>query len=125
MKLAGINLAAIAMFLAASGAATIAAPALAQNGDGAPAADSPAGPSAAPVSSDVVPAVDVAPVWSVAQAEQLISFINGLDKDGLNPADYKPEALTAAILLGAGQALDAEFIRAFTWVAEDLRDGRT
>lgn len=68
---------------------------------------------------------ELAPVWSVAQAETLLAVINAAGQEGLNPADYLPHQLSAAIALGAGKALDEEFVRTFTWLAEDLRDGRT
>lgn len=77
-----------------------------------------------PVALEPVPSKP-APVWSAAHAEKLLTFITMSDQEGLNPADYQPEALAAAIAAGPGKALDDEFIRAFTWLAEDLRDGRT
>ena len=66
-----------------------------------------------------------APSWQVAQAEQLLSFIKRIGNEGLFPRDYQPEALQAAIAAGPGPRLNDTATRLFTWVAEDLRDGRT
>jgi murein L,D-transpeptidase YcbB/YkuD len=63
--------------------------------------------------------------WSADQARDLLSFIAGLDAEGLDPADYDPDALAAAIEAGEGKALNMAASRAFIWVVEDLRDGRT
>ena len=66
-----------------------------------------------------------APDWQVAQAQQLLNFIKGIGNEGLFPRDYQPEALQAAIAAGPGPRLNEVATRLFTWVAEDLRDGRT
>jgi L,D-transpeptidase YcbB len=54
----------------------------------------------------------------------LVTLIGGLGAEGLVPADYQPEALKAAIAAGAGDRLDELASRMFSWVIEDLRDGR-
>lgn len=81
-------------------------------------------PAAAP---DVVAETveEAKPVWSAESAKQLLTAINGLGSEGLKPADYLPEKLKAAIDSGDSAAIEAEATRAFVWVAEDLRDGRT
>ncbi len=63
--------------------------------------------------------------WNVAAAGKLLAAIEGIGAEGLNPADYRPDALRQAIADGDGQALDAAGSRAFVWLVEDLRDGRT
>ena len=63
--------------------------------------------------------------WSTADAEALLAFIDGIDAEGLNPADYRPDALRAAVAAGEGMDLDTLASRTFTWLVEDLRDGRT
>jgi L,D-transpeptidase YcbB len=63
--------------------------------------------------------------WTVSDAQALLATIKGIDAEGLYPADYKPQELAAAIAGGPGQALDQVASRAFDWLAEDLRDGRT
>ena len=106
----------------------------------APVATSPSEPAAkpgetaAPVTATVQPlpvptpvAPDPNPVmaWSLANAKALASVIEGIGKEGLTPADYQPAALRAAIAKGEGPDLDALASKSFTWLTEDLRDGRT
>lgn len=64
-------------------------------------------------------------VWPASAAEELLYVIGHVGKDGLNPEDYEPEALRSAIAGGEGAALNAVASRTFTWLVEDLRDGRT
>lgn len=68
--------------------------------------------------------VDVMP-WTLAQATSLAAVINTMGDEGLNPADYRPAELTAALGAGEGPALDALATELFVWLVEDLRDGRT
>ena len=75
---------------------------------------------------------DLAPVgyaqtmpWSQGNAQALLDFIGTIDKEGLNPSDYEPDALRAAIAAGEGTELDALASETFAWLVEDLRDGRT
>ncbi len=63
--------------------------------------------------------------WPVAHARALLAFAADVDSEGLNPADYRTDALRAAIEAGPGPELDAIASQAFTWLVEDLRDGRT
>jgi murein L,D-transpeptidase YcbB/YkuD len=51
--------------------------------------------------------------------------VEGIAAEGLKPADYRPEELRAAIAAGPGTLLDEAASRTFTWLVEDLRDGRT
>ena len=89
-----------------------------------------------PISSPVVqgqgafadpasPHLDEVQQWPVASAEKLLAAIDGMEAEGLVPADYKPDELRAAIDAGEGPALDSLASRTFTWLVEDLRDGRT
>lgn len=73
------------------------------------------------------PAEVVEPVmhWPLADAQALLTVIEGIGAEGLAPADYKPAALTAAIAAGEGPELDDVASHSFAWLAEDLRDGRT
>jgi murein L,D-transpeptidase YcbB/YkuD len=68
--------------------------------------------------------VEVMP-WTLAQANALLTVINNIDNEGLNPGDYLPGQLSAALETGEGQALDELATELFVWLAEDLRDGRT
>ncbi len=63
--------------------------------------------------------------WTVGDAQALVRVITGIGAEGLNPADYQPEALQRAVEQGVGPALDEQASRSFDWLAEDLRDGRT
>ncbi len=63
--------------------------------------------------------------WPVEDARALLSVIQGIGKEGLIPADYLPTELSDQIAVGESDALDQIASRAFTWLAEDLRDGRT
>ena len=63
--------------------------------------------------------------WSRADAAALLTAILGIEAEGLIPADYQPEALRNAIAAGEGTTLDSVASRVFSWLAEDLRDGRT
>lgn len=86
----------------------------------APAATSAPAPSATPTTVAMT-----VQKWNVADATALLTAIKVSDADGLIPADYQPKALEAAIAAGEGAALDEQASRSFTWLAEDLRDGRT
>ena len=44
--------------------------------------------------------------------------------EGLDPADYQPEALRAAIAAGEGEELDRVASTIFGWIVADYRDGR-
>lgn len=90
--------------------------------------------ASAPVDADATPApptIQPLPLpepvmhWSRANAAALLTYILGIEAEGLIPADYQPEALRAAIAAGEGPELDSAASKAFSWLAEDLRDGRT
>jgi len=63
--------------------------------------------------------------WPIADAQSLLNVIASSDEEGLIPADYQPDALRDAIAQGEGDALNDQASRSFSWLAEDLRDGRT
>jgi murein L,D-transpeptidase YcbB/YkuD len=63
--------------------------------------------------------------WNVADARALATVIAGIGSEGLDPKEYKPDELAAAIAAGPGAALDEAASRSFAWLVEDLRDGRT
>src|SRR5688500_20366763 len=60
--------------------------------------------------------------WPVAHARKLLTVIESVGAEGLDPADYRPGALRAAIETGPGPELDAIASQMFTWLVEDLRD---
>jgi len=63
--------------------------------------------------------------WPLQDAQALLATIQGIKSEGLFAKDYRPEALKAAIAAGPGEALDQVASKAFSWLVEDLRDGRT
>jgi len=63
--------------------------------------------------------------WPVAHARTLLEVVESIDAEGLKPADYRPRDLRTAIEAGPGPQLDEVASQVFTWLVEDLRDGRT
>ncbi len=63
--------------------------------------------------------------WSVDNAMALLAVIEGIGSEGLEPEDYRPDLLREEIAKGESRALDMRASGAFTWLVEDLRDGRT
>lgn len=90
-----------------------------------PAPTTPAAAPALPTTEAELTIDEPTMVWPLDRANALLGVIQGIEAEGLNPADYQLEALRAAIAAGAGAALDSQASRSFAWLAEDLRDGRT
>lgn len=63
--------------------------------------------------------------WSLADARALLAVVSGIEAEGLLPADYREDDLRKAIAAGEGLALNEVASTSFSWLAEDLRDGRT
>ncbi|WP_238473972.1 L,D-transpeptidase family protein [Altericroceibacterium spongiae] len=81
--------------------------------------------------------------WNREDARALLTFIEGISAEGLNPQDYQPNELRQALdgdeggvssnvdswsmfdATGEEPQLDEVASRSFTWLVEDLRDGRT
>ncbi len=63
--------------------------------------------------------------WPAERAQQLLEVVMAISAEGLDPADYRPDELRAAILAGEGDLLDNTAGAIFTWLVQDLRDGRT
>jgi murein L,D-transpeptidase YcbB/YkuD len=82
-------------------------------------------PAPAPTIPAPVPIDEPTLSWNVNDARSLLGVIEGIDADGLIPADYQPEALRSAIAAGPGAALDVQASKSFSWLIEDVRDGRT
>ncbi|HEX4738372.1 MAG TPA: L,D-transpeptidase family protein [Allosphingosinicella sp.] len=94
-------------------------PAVAQNG-------APLPPPAAPPAT-AVPAPAPAPVvvsghWTKRDATDLLAFVQGIGAEGLDPADYGPDALTQA-MAGDPATLDTVATDTFVKVASDLALG--
>ncbi len=77
------------------------------------------------MAATVQPVTPAVQRWNIADAQALAAVIAGIGSEGLDPNDYKPAELKAAIAGGAGEALDQAASRSFAWLVEDLRDGRT
>jgi len=63
--------------------------------------------------------------WRADDARSLLEVVEAIGGEGLTPSDYRPEPLRAAIEAGEGPELNALASEIFTWLVEDLRDGRT
>jgi murein L,D-transpeptidase YcbB/YkuD len=63
--------------------------------------------------------------WPAAHARSLLAVVEAIETEGLVASDYRPAELRAAIDAGEGPALDTLASQVFTWLVEDLRDGRT
>jgi murein L,D-transpeptidase YcbB/YkuD len=90
-------------------------PAAAQN---APAPAAP--PAAAPLPAPAAPVI--AADWSRKDAEALLAFVQGVDEEGLDPADYNPAALRDAIETKSDM-LDGVATATFLKLAGDLMFG--
>jgi murein L,D-transpeptidase YcbB/YkuD len=86
------------------------------NPDLAPEQAAPAQP--APVPPPLPPAI-----WDIASAQQLLTYIEGIGAEGLNPADYDPQGLEAALASGDVNALSAAATQRFNLVSSDLALG--
>ncbi|WP_336987298.1 L,D-transpeptidase family protein [Altererythrobacter aquiaggeris] len=93
-----------------------------------PIRDIPA-PTAEPVVQDAQPVVqETFPAlqeWSGRDLDALLDVIENITGEGLNPADYEPEVLRAAMASGTAGEVNAAASTSFAWLIEDLRDGRT
>lgn len=92
-----------------------------------PATQAPVATPVDPAAAALPPAPVIDPVmnWNLANAQALVAVIEKIGAHGLVPSDYQLADLRAAILAGEGPALDAQASRSFTWLVEDMRDGRT
>ncbi|MXO97205.1 L,D-transpeptidase family protein [Erythrobacter aquimaris] len=64
--------------------------------------------------------------WTLEQVETLLAYIPNISAEGLNPADYRADELSALLTAnGPGAEVNALASQIFVWLVEDLRDGRT
>ena len=63
------------------------------------------------------------PLWNVPDVQQLLAYIQGMEKEGLNPADYDPAGLTAALQSGDPMAMSAAATDRFNRLSSDLALG--
>jgi murein L,D-transpeptidase YcbB/YkuD len=85
----------------------------------------PANAPTQPMTAVVQPGTPDVQHWTRADAQKLIAVIEGIGREGLDPADYKAADIKAALAAGESDALDQAASRSFAWLVEDLRDGRT
>jgi L,D-transpeptidase YcbB len=82
-------------------------------------ADQPAAQAqAAPIPAPLPPAV-----WDVADAEELLRYIAGVGKEGLEPTDYDPTVLQQAIQTGNVGTISAAATESFDKLSSDLALG--
>jgi murein L,D-transpeptidase YcbB/YkuD len=92
-------------------------------------APKPAAPVAGqPAPAVQAPAVPVAPplppvMWDPVSAQDLIYYIQQIGREGLNPADYDPDGLAAAIRAGDPLLLSQAATARFNQVSSDLALG--
>lgn len=77
-------------------------------------------PAAPPVAE---PAPLPAPMWSVADVQELLAFIQTVGKEGLDPADYDPQGLAAALSGGDPMAFSQAATDRFNRLSSDLALG--
>ena len=63
--------------------------------------------------------------WTLGHANALLAAAEGIEAEGLDPADYNLLELRYAIVGGEGEELNRIASRTFAWLVEDIRDGRT
>ncbi|HUG45324.1 MAG TPA: L,D-transpeptidase family protein, partial [Sphingomicrobium sp.] len=85
-------------------------------------------PAAAPMQVEA-PAVEEGqpapkPMWSVANARELLAFIRGIGSEGLDPAYYDPKGLEAALTGGDPLKLSEVATDRFNRLSSDLALGR-
>jgi len=87
----------------------------------------PAQPQATVQPPAPVPLVEPAPLppplWEIADVQQLLGFIRQIDKEGLDPVDYDPQGLEAALRSGDPVALSAAATDRFNRLSSDLALG--
>ena len=71
------------------------------------------------------PAMELVQHWPVDRVAALLDVIEKVGAEGLNPEDYAPGALRAALEIGPNEELDVLASQTFRFLVEDLRDGRT
>ena len=97
----------------------------------APDAPVPGNPDYQPDQPDQPQAAQIAPIppplppviWDVGSAMELLAYIQQIGVEGLNPADYDPTALQAAIQSGNPAAISDAATKRFNLVSSDLALG--
>ncbi len=71
----------------------------------------------------LVPAPLPPPIWDLASAQELLSYVQEIGKEGLNPSDYDPAELSTAINSGDLVLLSKQATQTFDRVSSDLALG--
>jgi murein L,D-transpeptidase YcbB/YkuD len=85
-------------------------------------APAPAAPGPTPPAAVQAPAPVLAADWSRKDAKALLAYVEGVAAEGLDPADYKPDALRDAVETES-ETLDAVATATFLRLAGDLMFG--
>ena len=123
---AALSLPAGPVFAQARAAAPPAKPVPAAQAPKAPAgavAANPVASAPAPVAAQPEPAPLPPPIWDVINAQDLLYAIREIGAEGLEPADYDPAGLEAAIASGDPLRLSKEATERFNRVSNDLALG--
>ncbi|HEU5481792.1 MAG TPA: L,D-transpeptidase family protein [Sphingomicrobium sp.] len=80
-------------------------------------------PAAEPGTIVVEPAPLPPPLWGISDAQQLLAYIRNIGTEGLNPSDYDPNGLAAAIAAGDPVKLSEVATDRFNRVSSDLALG--
>jgi murein L,D-transpeptidase YcbB/YkuD len=75
----------------------------------------------APVAAEPAPLPPA--LWNVSDAQQLLTFIQGIRTEGLDPADYDPAGLDAALRSGNPMAMSQAATDRFNRLSSDLALG--
>ena len=62
-------------------------------------------------------------IWDLISAEDLLRYINQIGKEGLNPADYDPDGLAAALQTGNPAVVSPIATDRFNLLSSDLALG--
>ncbi|GGC37494.1 hypothetical protein GCM10011371_26250 [Novosphingobium marinum] len=88
-------------------------------------------PAPAGEATESVPVIQPVPLaepemeWPLGEAQALLSYIEQVGTEGLIPGDYEPAKLRELIAAGESPQLSEAASKSFSWLVEDLRDGRT
>ena len=91
-----------------------------------PIAPLPPAPGSAPAPAVPEPAPPVVlppPLWQVADAAQLLTYINAVGREGLSPSDYDPSGLSMAMRSGDPMVMSKAATDRFFKLASDLALG--
>jgi murein L,D-transpeptidase YcbB/YkuD len=91
----------------------------------APAAQAPATPGSAvdPLAAQPTAPPPPPPLWMPADVQQLLGYIGGIGREGLDPAEYDPQGLAAALNAGDPIGFSAAATERFNKLSNDIALG--